>query len=95
MKANALLSRFRYHERIYTGEEQSLLSTTREIGSNVQSETRACVRADYQFAGTHTDTHVRCVRAGWFHCRAEITETQIGRCDCDGRRREPRAAAVL
>lgn len=26
------------------------------------------------------------------HCRAEITETQIGRCDCDGRRRGPRAA---
>jgi len=41
-----------------------------------------------------THTFVLCT-CGVVYCQAEITETQIGRCDCDGCRREPRAAAVL
>jgi hypothetical protein len=88
------LSRLRYYASVYTGKEQSLLSTTREIGSSVQSETRARVRARIINPRIRTHTLALCI-CGVVHCQAEITETQIGRCDCDGRRREPRAAAVL
>lgn len=93
VKANALLSLF-VTTCVYTGKEQSLLSTTREIGSSIQSEMRARVRVCGLSIRVRTHTLALCT-CGVVHCQAEITETQIGRCDCDGRRREPRAAAVL
>lgn len=97
VKANALPSLFLslfVTTYVYTGKEQSLLSTTREIGSSIQSETRARVRVCGLSIRVRTHTLALCT-CGVVHCQAEITETQIGRCDCDGRRREPRAAAVL
>lgn len=98
VKVNALLSLGLAATSIYvyTGKEQSLLTTAREIGSSVQSKTRArvCVRARGLSIRVRIRTLAPCT-CGVVHCRAEITETQIGRCDCDGRRREPRAAAVL
>lgn len=47
--------------RTYTGKEQSLLSTTREIGSSVQSETRA--RIINPRTRTHTRAYTRA--RGW------------------------------
>lgn len=59
VKANALLSLGFVTTSVYTGKEQSLLSTTREIGSSVQSETRACVRV--RIINPRTHAHARAV----------------------------------
>jgi len=74
VKANAMLSLARARARfattlarLYTGKEQSSLSTTREIGSSLRSiRQRARVRglSIRAYARTHA-THARPVRAGW------------------------------
>lgn len=64
VKANALLSLGFVTTSVYTGKEQSLLSTTREIGSSVQSETRARVRVRIINPRTHAHARAMYMRGG-------------------------------
>jgi len=64
VKANALLSLGFVTTSVYTGKEQSLLSTTREIGSSVQSEMRARVRVRIINPRTHAHTRTMYMRGG-------------------------------
>lgn len=64
VKANAFLSLGFVTASVYTGKEQSLLSTTREIGSSVQSETRARVRVRIINPRTHAHACTMYMRGG-------------------------------